>query len=105
VEKKSKTQGLTEDIQSAPYKAKVERGILELCEDLHNGKMELKIHLSKNLYTKFYLCLPKNTLCAVMVGLLWAISEARLGLAQPPSCELNVAMKDYDEYNFLQKRV
>jgi len=54
------TEEFIKDIKEAKYSAEVEEGILQLCEDLKNGKVEMKIHCSKNLHAKFYLCLPKG---------------------------------------------
>jgi superfamily II DNA/RNA helicase len=96
-------QDFIEDVQTAGYAEKIEHGILQLCEDLHTGKVEMKIHADKNLHAKFYLCLPKthseHSDGWVIMGSS-NISEAGLGLTQPPRYELNVAMKDYDEVAF-----
>jgi len=92
-----------EDVQSACYLSEVERGILQLCEDLQTGKVEMKIHATKNLHAKFYLCLPEihseHSDGWVIMGSS-NISESGLGLTQPPRYELNVAMKDYDDVAF-----
>jgi superfamily II DNA/RNA helicase len=96
-------QDFIDDIQTAHYNADVENGILQLCEDLHTGKVEMKIHAAKNLHAKFYICLPKNHSSHsdgwVIMGSS-NISESGLGLTQPPRYELNVAMKDYDDVVF-----
>ena len=60
----------------------------------------MRIHKSKNLHAKFYLCLPQNfspnTDGWVLMGSS-NISDSGLGITQPPQYELNVAMKDYDD--------
>ena len=48
------------DIIDAKYSAEVERGILQMCDDLVSGKLQMRIDATKNLHAKFYLCLPKN---------------------------------------------
>ena len=96
-------QDFIEDVKTAGYSAEIENGILQLCEDLQNGKVEMKIHTSKNLHAKFYLCLPDNHSQHsdgwVIMGSS-NISESGLGLTEPPRYELNVAMKDFDDVAF-----
>ena len=92
-----------EDIVNAHYSPEVERGILQMCEDLVSGRLQLRIHPSKNLHAKFYLCLPRthtpNTDGWVIMGSS-NISESGLGIAVAPRYELNVAMKDFDDVNY-----
>ena len=96
-------QDFIEDVQNAGYSDDIEKGILQLCEDLQNGKVEMKIHTTKNLHAKFYLCLPENhsqhTGGCVIMGSS-NISESGLGITQPPRYELNVEMRDYDDVKF-----
>ena len=49
-----------QDIINARYAPEVEEGILQMCQDLVDGRLEMKIHSTKNLHAKFYLCLPQN---------------------------------------------
>ena len=60
-----------EDIVNAHYSPEIEGGILQMCEDLVSGRLQMRIHPSKNLHAKFYLCLPKLILLIQMDGLLW----------------------------------
>lgn len=94
------TKDFIQDIREAEYSSDVEEGILQLCEDIVSGKLQLRIHKSKNLHAKFYLCLPQNfspnTDGWVLMGSS-NISDSGLGITQPPRYELNVAMKDYDD--------
>lgn len=89
-----------EDIRQAKYQPTVEKGINQMCEDLISGKLEMRIHPSKNLHAKFYLCLPKDhnedTDGWVIMGSS-NISESGLGITRAPRYELNVAMKDFDD--------
>ena len=100
------TQEFIQDVIDAKYNAEVEEGILQLCEDLASGKVEMRIDKSKNLHAKFYLCLPENhnenTDGWVIMGSS-NISEAGLGITQPPRYELNVAMKDYPEVAYCKE--
>lgn len=98
--KKVYSDQFKEDILNAKYSKDVEEGILQMCEDLTSGRLQLRIHGSKNLHAKFYLCLPhdhnENTDGWVIMGSS-NISDSGLGISEPPRYELNVAMKDYDD--------
>ena len=100
------TQDFINDIIGARYSDEVEKGILQLCEDLASGKVEMRIDKSKNLHSKFYLCLPENhnenTDGWVIMGSS-NISDSGLGITQPPRYELNVAMKDYADVDYCHK--
>ena len=58
--KRQYTQGFIDDIRSAGYTKEIEEGIIQLCDDVVSGMLELRIHTSHNLHAKFYLCLPEN---------------------------------------------
>lgn len=92
-----------EDILHAHYAPEVEEGILQLCEDLVSGRLQMRIHATKNLHAKFYLCLPQHHTEHsdgwVIMGSS-NISDSGLGIQQPPQYELNVAMKDYDDVKY-----
>lgn len=92
-----------EDIVNAQYTPEVEEGILQMCEDLASGRLQMRIHATKNLHAKFYLCLPQNhsehSDGWVIMGSS-NISEAGLGIKQPPQYELNVALKDFDDVKY-----
>lgn len=94
------TKDFIQDVRDAKYSQEVEEGILQLCDDIASGKLEMRIHKSKNLHAKFYLCLPENfspnTDGWVIMGSS-NISDAGLGFTRSPRYELNVAMKDYDD--------
>lgn len=95
-----------EDILNARYDHDVEEGILQMCDDLTSGRLQMRIHGSKNLHAKFYLCLPQyhdeNTDGWVIMGSS-NISDSGLGTSEPPRYELNVAMKDYDDVAFCKE--
>ena len=76
-----------EDILNAQYSPEVEQGILQMCDDLASGRLQMRIHATKNLHAKFYLCLPENhsehSDGWVIMGSS-NISESGLGIKQPP---------------------
>lgn len=92
-----------QDIINARYAPEVEEGILQMCQDLVDGRLQIKIHSTKNLHAKFYLCLPQNhsehTDGWVIMGSS-NISDSGLGTTQSPRYELNVAMKDFDDVDY-----
>ncbi len=91
------------DIVNSQYAPEVEEGILQMCEDLVSGRLQMRIHATKNLHAKFYLCLPQShsehSDGWVIMGSS-NISDSGLGIRQPPQYELNVAMKDYDDVKY-----
>ena len=95
--------GFKEDIINAQYSPEVEEGILQMCEDLVSGRLQMRIHATKNLHAKFYLCLPQNhsehSDGWVIMGSS-NISDSGLGTTQVPRYELNVAMRDYDDVHY-----
>jgi superfamily II DNA/RNA helicase len=92
-----------QDIIDAHYSKEVEEGIMQLCQDLADGRLQLRIHSTKNLHAKFYLCLPTNHTPNsdgwVIMGSS-NISDSGLGTGGAPRYELNVAMRDYDDVHF-----
>lgn len=95
--------GFKDDIINSQYSPEVEAGIIQMCEDLIDGRLQMRICADKNLHAKFYLCLPiehsEHSDGWVVMGSS-NISESGLGLKQPPQYELNVAMKDYDDVKY-----
>ena len=93
----------TRDIVDARYGKEVEEGILQMVEDLKDGRLQMRIHATKNLHAKFYLCLPKNhsenSDGWVIMGSS-NLSDSGLGTTGGPRYELNVAMKDYDDVKY-----
>lgn len=92
-----------QDIVDSYYSKEVEEGILQLCQDLADGRLQLRLHPSKNLHAKFYLCLPENhnehSDGWVIMGSS-NISDSGLGTGKAPRYELNVAMKDFDDVHY-----
>ena len=101
--KKVYSEQFKEDILNARYSKDVEEGIFQMSEDLACGRLQMRIHDTKNLHAKFYLCLPQdhneNSDGWVIMGSS-NISESGLGVSEAPRYELNVAMKDYDDVAF-----
>lgn len=92
-----------QDIIDANYSKDVEEGILQLCQDLADGRLQLRIHPTKNLHAKFYLCLPETHTPHsdgwVIMGSS-NISDYGLGTSKAPRYELNVALHEYDDVHY-----
>lgn len=104
--RKAYSEDFIEEVKNAGYDELTERGILQFCQDICDGKLEMRIHHSKNLHAKFYLLLPDNFGESsdgwVIMGSS-NISDQGLGTSQTERYELNVAMKDYDDVNYCKQ--
>lgn len=93
------------DVRQSEYSEEVDEGIRQFCEDIATERLQMRIHPTKDLHAKFYLCLPQNhsehSDGWVLMGSS-NISEQGLGISEPPRYELNVAMKDYDDVAYCE---
>lgn len=94
------------DVYQSEYASEVDEGIQQFCTDIADGRLQLRIHPTKDLHAKFYLCLPKNhgehSDGWVIMGSS-NLSAQGLGTTEPPRYELNVAMKDYDDVHYCEE--
>ena len=94
------------DVYQSEYSSEVDEGIRQFCADIADGRLQLRIHPTKDLHAKFYLCLPKNhsehSDGWVIMGSS-NLSAQGLGTTEPPRYELNVAMKDYDDVHYCEE--
>ena len=51
---------LKEDIEQSNYTKQVEDGMLQMLQDMIDGKLELRAHPSKKIHAKFYILYPDN---------------------------------------------
>ena len=100
------SDAFVEDIRAAGYSREIEDGILHFCDDLASGRLEIRVHPSKTLHAKFYLCLPEHHTEHsdgwVIMGSS-NLSDAGLGTTAAPRYELNVAMKDFDDVAYCRE--
>lgn len=93
------------DVRRSDYSSEVDKGIRQFCDDIASGRLQLRIHPTKDLHAKFYLCLPRqhneHSDGWVIMGSS-NLSEQGLGTTEPPRYELNVAMKDYDDVAYCE---
>lgn len=95
------------DVRMSDYSSEVDEGIHRFCEDIGSGRLQLRIHPTRDLHAKFYLCLPQrhseHSDGWVIMGSS-NISAQGLGVSEPPRYELNVAMKDYDDVAYCEQQ-
>lgn len=93
------------DVRQSDYSGEVDDGIRQFCEDIASKRLEMRIHPTRDLHAKFYLCLPQqhneHSDGWVIMGSS-NISDQGLGSTEPPRYELNVAMKDYDDVAYCE---
>jgi len=94
------------DVKESEYHSEIDRGIRQFCNDIESGRMTLRIHPTRDLHAKFYLCLPEqhneHSDGWVIMGSS-NLTDQGLGASQPPRYELNVAMKDYDDVRYCEE--
>jgi superfamily II DNA or RNA helicase len=91
---------LRNDIQNAEYKADVETGMKQFIRDIAEGKVEIRIHQSKNIHAKIYIFRKQPESAhhgwgAVITGSS-NLSEA--GLSR--NFEFNVELRNTDDIKF-----
>ena len=95
------------DVRQSDYSSEVDGGIRQFCEDIASRRLLMRIHPTKDLHAKFYLCLPRrhseHSDGWVIMGSS-NISAQGLGISEPPRYELNVAMKDYDDVAYCEQQ-
>ena len=95
------------DVRQSDYSSEVDESIRQFCDDIASGRLQMRIHPTKDLHAKFYLCLPKkhseHSDGWVIMGSS-NISAQGLGITDPPRYELNVAMKDYDDVAYCERQ-
>jgi len=58
--KQTFAEEIRQDVLKAEYSKDVEKGILQLIEDIKSETIEIRVHNSKKLHSKFYIFLPQN---------------------------------------------
>ncbi len=95
------------EVRQSDYSIEVDESIRQFCEDIASGRLQMRIHPTKDLHAKFYLCLPRqhseHSDGWVIMGSS-NISAQGLGISEPPRYELNVAMKDYDDVAYCEQQ-
>ncbi|MBO4612665.1 MAG: SNF2/RAD54 family helicase [Bacteroidaceae bacterium] len=94
---------LKEDIEQSHYTKKVEDGMLQMVQDLIDGKLELRAHPSKKIHAKIYILYPDNynqhCFGAAITGSS-NLSGNGLGISEEKQYEFNVKLTQYDDVQF-----
>ena len=92
-----------EDIERSEYSKKVEEGMLQMYQDLLDGKLELRAHPSKKIHAKIYILYPDNynqhCFGAAITGSS-NLSGNGLGISEEKQYEFNVKLTQYDDVQF-----
>ena len=92
-----------EDIERSEYSKKVEEGMLQMYQDLLDGKLELRAHPSKKIHAKIYILYPDNynqhCFGASITGSS-NLSGNGLGISDEKQYEFNVKLTQYDDVQF-----
>ena len=92
-----------EDIERSEYSKKVEEGMLQMYQDLLDGKLELRAHPSKKIHAKIYILYPDNynqhCFGAAITGSS-NLSGNGLGISDEKQYEFNVKLTQYDDVQF-----
>lgn len=94
---------LKQDIEQSNYTKQVEDGMLQMVQDMIDGKLELRAHPSKKIHAKFYILFPDNfnqhTFGAAITGSS-NLSGNGLGIGNDRQYEFNVKLTQYDDVAF-----
>ena len=97
---------LKQDIEQSNYSKQVEDGMLQMVQDMIDGKLELRAHPSKKIHAKFYILYPDNfnqhTFGAVITGSS-NLSGNGLGIGDDKQYEFNVKLTQYDDVVFAKQ--
>ena len=92
-----------QDIEISDYSKKVEDGMIQMFQDLLDGKLELRAHPSKKIHAKMYILYPDNynqhCFGAAVTGSS-NLSGNGLGISDDRQYEFNVKLTQYDDVQF-----
>lgn len=95
------------DIENANYSKDVEDGIMQMLQDILDGKLELRAHPSKKIHAKIYILYPhdfnENTLNAAVITGSSNLSGYGLGTSEDKQYEFNVLLHDNEDVQFAMK--
>lgn len=96
-------QILKQDIEKSHYTKQVEDGMLQMLQDMVDGKLELRAHPSKKIHAKLYILYPDNfnqhTFGAAITGSS-NLSGNGLGVGDDMQYEFNVKLTQYEDVAF-----
>lgn len=92
-----------EDIEKSDYSKEVEDGMIQMLQDMLDGKLEMRAHPSKKIHAKMYILYPDNynqhCFGAAITGSS-NLSGNGLGIGEDKQYEFNVKLTQYDDVQF-----
>lgn len=99
-------QRIKHDIEHSGYKQATEQGILQVVQDLADGKLELRAHPSKRIHAKIYVLYPDG-FNQYQPGLVITgssnLSGNGLGIGQDKQYEFNVKLSQFEDVAFAKQ--
>ena len=96
-------QQFREDIEKSDYSKQVEDGMMQMLQDMLDGKLEMRAHPSKKIHAKMYILYPDNynqhCFGAAITGSS-NLSGNGLGIGEDKQYEFNVKLTQYDDVQF-----
>ena len=87
-----------QDIESSPYTKEVEQGMMQMVEDIINGKLEVRAHPAKSIHAKIYILYPdglnEHTIGAATITGSSNLTGNGLGVSRDHQYEFNVLVQE-----------
>lgn len=96
-------RSIRKDIECSNYTQEVENGILQMVQDLIDGKLELRAHPSKRIHAKLYVLYPdefNQYSQGIAITGSSNLSGKGLGISQDEQYEFNVKLDRFDDVKF-----
>lgn len=94
---------IRKDIERSNYSKEVESGMLQMVQDLIDGKLELRAHPSKRIHAKLYILYPDDFnqySQGIAITGSSNLSGNGLGISQDKQYEFNVKLDRFDDVKF-----
>ena len=87
-----------QDIEHSPYTQEVERGMLQMVEDIIDGKLEVRAHPAKSIHAKIYVLYPdglnEHTIGAATITGSSNLTGNGMGITHEHQYEFNVLVQE-----------
>lgn len=96
-------RNIRKDIEQSNYTKEVEQGMLQMVQDLIDGKLELRAHPSKKIHAKLYVLYPDDFnqySQGIAITGSSNLSGNGLGISQEKQYEFNVKLDRFDDVKF-----
>ena len=104
--KEDALQQIKADVENSKYTKQVEDGMLQMLQDMKDGKLEMRAHPSRKIHAKIYILYPDNY-DSDMLGCAITgssnLSGYGLGISEEKQYEFNVKLTQYPEVQFAKE--